>query len=255
MRSIKSLEKGLQILEVIANSSNGVRVKDIMERSEDPVSNISLFLNSLVNTGFVTRDSNTGKFFVSQKIIDMSEKIERAQSALLKENALETMKQLKDEFNENILLATMRGHDIHFIQRLQSDRSIQILHNSDVYYPPHVTAGGKAILAFLPEELLNKYLDDGLYHKFTDKSLINPQLLREELDRIKENGYAINKGEYEEEIMAVAAPIFNETKVIGSLVVQFPRFRYTEDSLSDFSDRIVEATKMIQEKIGFSLNQ
>lgn len=254
MRSIKSLEKGLQILEVIANSSNGVRVKDISERIEEPVSNLSLFINSLVNTGFVSRDSNTGKYFISQKITDIAEKIKRAQSSLLKENALDSMKRLKDEFNENVLLATMRGNDIHFIQRIQSDRSIQILHNSDIYYPPHVTAGGKAILAFLPEELLNKYLADGLYHKFTEKSLINPAMLREELEIIKQKGYAVNKGEYEEEVLAVAAPIFNESKVLGSIVVQFPRFRYSEDNLSDFADRIMESTRSVQNRIEAALN-
>ena len=130
-----------------------------------------------------------------------------------------------------------------------------IFQNSDVYYPPHVTAAGKVILAFLPEDLLEKYLEDGLYHRFTEKSLINPKMLREELDIIRERGYAENRGEYELEVMAVASPIICESKVLGSLVVQYPKFRYKEENLTEFGDRIMLATRSIADKIEKTLNK
>ncbi|MDC7228480.1 MAG: IclR family transcriptional regulator [Spirochaetales bacterium] len=249
MRSIKSLERGLEILETIAVAPRGIRVKDIAEQIKDPISNITLFLNSLILSGFVNKDETTGKYFISQKISDIAENINKAQNSLLKNCALEVMEELRDEFNENVLISVMRGHDVNFIYKLQSRRSIQIHENSDVYYPPHVTAAGKAILAFLPEDLREHYLEDGLYHRFTEKSLVNPKMLREELKNVKQNGFAINRGEFENEIMAVAAPVMMEAKVIGSLVVQFPNFRYSESSLSEFGIRIVESAKIIEENI------
>ena len=97
------------------------------------------------------------------------------------------MNELRDEYNENVLISTLSGHEIHFIERLQSGRSVQIHQNADTYYPPHVTAAGKAILAFLPESEQEKYLEDGLYHRFTEKSLVNPKMLRHELESIRKN--------------------------------------------------------------------
>ncbi len=249
MRSIKSVEKGLYILEVIADFPNGARVKDISDRMDGSISNVTLFLNSLMLAGFISKDNTHGRYYLSQKISDIAEKSDRAQYSLLKEISAEEMRKLRDDLNENVLLAVMSGHDIHFIERLQSSRSVQILHNTDTYYPPHVTAGGKAILAYLSPERQEKYIEDGLYHQFTDKSLINPRMLRAELKTIREKGYAVNRGEFEDEIMAVAAPVVRDNAVVASLVVQFPKFRYNEENLSDFGDRIMQVAGNIEERI------
>ena len=77
MRTIKSLEKGLHILTIIAEFPKGARVKEISDKMEEPVSNITLFLNSLVNSGFVTKNTSSGRYFISQKISDLAEKSSR----------------------------------------------------------------------------------------------------------------------------------------------------------------------------------
>jgi DNA-binding IclR family transcriptional regulator len=254
MRTIKSLEKGLQILSIIADFPNGARVKEINEKMEEPVSNLTLFLNSLSNSGFITKNVNSGKYFISQKVSNIAEKADRAQYSLLKECSADSMKRIREELNENVLLAVLSGHDIRFIERVFSQRSIQIRENTDIYYPPHVTAGGKVILAFMPKIEQNKYLDSCLYHQFTDKSLINPKMLRQELMVVKEMGYAVNRGEFEDEIMAVAAPVNDGVKVVGSLVVQFPKFRYKEENLPEFGERIVQGALEIQSAIQKSIN-
>lgn len=245
MRSIKSLEKGLFVLDVVANYPDGARVRDIAERGEGKVSNITLYLDSLVNAGFVRKDGKAGRYFITQKISDIARKAEQNQNSLLKQVALPELHKLSSELDENVLLAVLEWHDIHFIERIQSTRSVQIRVDADIHFPPHVTAAGKAILAAFPDAAREKYLDDALYHQFTDKSLVNPNSVRQQLMKIREEGYAVNYGEYESEIMAVAGPIRVRGVVLGSVVVQFPTFCYQEAALPTFGKRITEAAQAV----------
>lgn len=247
MRSIKSLEKGLEILEVIADSAEGARVKDIAAAMSDPVSNLKLYLDSLLNAGYVRRDATSARYYLSRKIAEVAKRGEHNQHALLRHVALPELERLRNEFDENVLLAVLDGHDLHFITRIQSKRSVQVLHNADVHYPPHVTAAGKAILAFISDEAREKYLDDALYHRFTEKSLVSPNRLRSELELIHREGYAVNYGEYESEIMAVASPILVDSVGVASVVVQFPSFRYQEAALPAFGERIKQSTRRIEQ--------
>ena len=249
MRTIASVEKGLRILEVIAETPEGVRVKDISKRMEMPTSNVCLFLNALEHSGFVTKDNQAGCYYVSQKFFAIAKKAELSKYSHLIQVAKPHMRKLRDEFDENVLLTVLSGHNIQFIERLQSSRSVQILHDPDVSYPPHVTAGGKAILAFLDSRSLQKYLAAALYHPFTEKSLVDPQSLRQELAKIVSRGYAVNVGEYEPEIMAISSPIRDAGDVVGSIVVQFPRFRYREEDLPSFGERVVATTNAVAEAL------
>jgi IclR family transcriptional regulator, KDG regulon repressor len=249
MRTIGSVEKGMRILEIIAEMPHGARVKEISARMEAPSSNIALFLNALVKSGFVTKDSHVGRYFASHKFVEIAEKAQRTKYSQLVAAAQPHMRRLRDEFDENVLLAVLSGHDIQFIERLQSNRSVQILHNPDVSYPPHVTAGGKAIMAFLEPKAREKYLEDALYHRFTPKSLADPESLEKELETIRERGYAINLGEYEPEVMAIACPVHRANTVLGSIVVQFPTFRYDESELPGFGERILAVARSIEDSL------
>lgn len=246
MRSIKSLEKGLQILEIMSNFSDGVRIRDIQENLDEPITNLSLFLNSLIKAGFVTRRSENSRYYISPKVGEIARRSEKSQYAHLKESAIQVMTELRDELNENVLLAVMEGHDMHFIENLSSNRSVQIQQDRDIYYPPHVTAAGKAILAYLGPERQERYLSEALFHQFTEKSLVNPGMLREDLKNIRSQGYAVNRGEFESEIMAIASPIMSDGRVLASIVVQFPAFRYQLEQLREFSERIKQAARSVE---------
>jgi DNA-binding IclR family transcriptional regulator len=254
MRSIKSLGKGLAILEVIASYPEGARINDISNTVEGGISNLTLYLSSLVISGFVMKDPTSGKYYATKKIAQIAKMAEKSNASLLRQLSKPEMLLLRDKFDENILLCVMEGYEIHFIERMQSRRSIQVLSGADTHYPPHVTAGGKAILAYLSEKALTMYIDNALYHRFTDKSLVNPSALREDILATRKRGYAVNYGEYEKEIMAVAAPILVDSGVVGSIVVQFPTFRYVERDLSMFGKQIMETANQISENFSQSFD-
>jgi len=115
----------------------------------------------------------------------------------------------------------------------------------------HASAVGRILLSFGPEELPEKILSRPKLEKFTSKTITNPKELAEELSIVKKRGYAINRGERELEVAAIAAPIFNyERKVESALAIVGPVQRFSVDREADIIENILEATRKISELLG-----
>jgi len=141
------------------------------------------------------------------------------------------------------------------VTRLQSTRSVQIVNDDETLYTPHVTAGGKAMLAFLSKERLDAYFRRTAMERFTVRSLSSREEVERELEQTRARGYAVNHGEYQAEVMAVAAPIFHQGAPLGSLVLQFPAYRRREDELEVNAGAVVVAAGRIGERVGNSLRR
>lgn len=243
-RQISSLVKGIRILEAIVAAGNGIKVSEIARSFDMPASNLSLFLNSLVDTGYVIRNPVDGKYYASEKIVHIAAAIDTRYKRL-EICAQDAMRRLHGGHDENVLVAVLNHNRLQFISTVQSSRNIQILNNDNRSFIPHVTAAGKAILAFLPHNLLEAYLARIQLERFTSKTVTDLAVIRRELDTVRSRGYAINRGEYEAEVMAVAAPIFVGASIEGSLVVQFPTFRHAERDLEGHAGPIVDAASRI----------
>lgn len=115
----------------------------------------------------------------------------------------------------------------------------------------HASAAGRILMTYGPEELSEKILSLPKLEKFTSETITNPKKLAAELSAIKQRGYAINRGERELEVAAIAAPIFNyESKVESTLAIVGPVQRFTRDREDEIVQNLLEATRKISELLG-----
>ena len=235
MRVIGSFSKGLKILSHLA-SHDGARLSDIAAAFDMPASNMTLFLNSLMSEGFAVKDADG--YHLTARIGELANtaagcfsELKRVTSGIIHE--------LHERFDENVLLGVLSGDRLLFIERLQSSRPVQIINDATISYLPHVTAAGKAIIAFWDEARLDEYLSGTPLTKYTDRTITVKATLREELAAVKKNGYALNRGEYEEAIMAASVPVFLDGP-IASITVQFPSFRYSERDLERHAQEMLK---------------
>jgi DNA-binding IclR family transcriptional regulator len=243
-RQIGSLVRGLKILEIVCRAGEGLKVSQIARAIGMPTSNLTLFLNSLLAAGYIIKNPFDGRYYASEKIVHIGSSIDTRYKRL-EIAASEAMEDLHARFDENVLLAVLNGYRLQFISTLQSRRTIQILNNDDRLFVPHVTAGGRAILAFLPPKWLDGYFQKVPLERFTPRTITSKAVILRELQSVRELGYAMNKGEAEAEVMAVGAPIFVDGEVQASVVLQFPRFRYREADLAGNADAVVIAAQRI----------
>jgi IclR family transcriptional regulator, acetate operon repressor len=249
MRTIGSFTKGLRILEYVAGADGGARVSEIARALELPTSNLTLFLNSLLETGYVIKNPVDNRYYVTDKLHHVAVSAGPTQYARLVNASQPEMQELHDLVDENVMVAVLSLYKLRIVTRLQSTRSVQIVRDDEALYTPHVTAGGKAVLAHLSRERLDAYFRHTAMERFTVRSLASREEIERELNRIRARGYAVNHAEYQAEVMAVAAPIFRQGAPLAALVLQFPTHRHREEELEASADAVVRAARRIGERL------
>lgn len=132
-----------------------------------------------------------------------------------------------EEHGRNICLACERG-----------DRAV----NLDIYpgyrRPIHLTAQGKAILAHLPSDRVDRIIARHGLDPATRHSVTTREDLYAQLDTVRERGYAIDEGEFIEGLQCVSAPILSaDETVLGAIGISAPTSR---SSNNDFLDELPE---------------
>lgn len=247
-RILPSFVKGLQIWEHIARHPDGMRLVDLSQEMKYPSSNISLYLNTLLSTGLVIRDPMTRRYFVAPMAIEIFRNAGESTIHQLLPFAEDSMTALHKRFNENVLLAIQKENTIVFIKHISTNHIMRIEIEPEPEFPMHMTAAGRAILAFLSEKEINSYIRKAEFEMMTGKTISSEQELRDALRNTQKNGYAFNPGEFEAEVMAVAAPILVDQRPIASLVVQFPTLRHSAKEAEDSAQEIMKQAKKIESK-------
>ncbi len=100
--------------------------------------------------------------------------------------------------------------------------------------PLHISAGGKAILANLPEERTASILDDVSFEAVTERTITDRESIAIELEKIRERGYAFNDEESTERLRAVGVPIYtHDEAVFGAISVSGPAHRFRDTYFTD----------------------
>jgi IclR family acetate operon transcriptional repressor len=118
--------------------------------------------------------------------------------------------------------------------------------------PLYASACGKAILAHMSENEIEEYLTSVALKSITPKTITNPKVLRAQLRRIRAKGVAYNREEISEQIIAVAAPVFDlYGSVNAAIVVSFPITRNSPKKEKSLEKIISEASRAVSEQLGF----
>jgi DNA-binding IclR family transcriptional regulator len=118
--------------------------------------------------------------------------------------------------------------------------------------PLHCTALGKVLLAFQPEDDLKKILRQLKLIALTSNTIISRQRLMEELRAIREQGYALDHREIEEDVECIGAPIRNHLgDVIAALSISGPQKKIHTPQEKQFVNNVVKAADLISSKLGY----
>lgn len=225
-----SLQRGLAILEALGKYQGGVGSSQLARDVNLPVSSVHRVLHVLIDHRFVRYDPQTRRYELGVRIFELSHYVPTIRSLI--ELSASPLRRLAQETGEALLLAIRDGDDMVYINHTAGWQSIQIRGRVGDRGPLHCTAMGKTLLAFLPDderEAIIKSLD---LKAFTPRTITNLHQLRQELDRIKAQGYAIADEEHEPQIRAIGVPVFSRNQqVVAALALAGPVFRVTIDDL------------------------
>ncbi|RZU32429.1 IclR family transcriptional regulator [Blastococcus saxobsidens] len=117
------------------------------------------------------------------------------------------LEDLAESTQETVSLCLLEGRSVRFIDCVESPRPVRVGDRTGVVMPAHCTAAGKAILAGMSPGGLRRLYPDGELGGLTDASITRLDALLDELQTIRDSGYAINIEEGENGISAVGTSV------------------------------------------------
>jgi len=204
MANAKILEKGLRLLEELAESAEGLTAVELAERIGVHKTSAYRYINSLLDMDYIQSDGD-GRYHLGNKILELSSQLLRRMP--LRKTAHPFLVKLSADTQKTVHLCVLDGHDVIYIDKLESQKTLPIMSRIGSRAPAYCTGVGKALLSVLPTDQVVSLLQEAPPKKRTPTTITDPIKLLEEIKTTAERGYAIDNGEHEEGIKCFAAPI------------------------------------------------
>jgi IclR family acetate operon transcriptional repressor len=206
-------------------------------------------LSHLEAGGLVQQDPETDRYGLGLGFLRLAWKAADRNS--VREVALPAMKALVDATGETALLALsdpMR-HEMLLAATVDSPHPIRQIRQVGEWLPVTAGATGLAVLAFLPEAEQRAILARPL-PAITPQTITDPAALTRALARIRQQGYAITRGERTPGAVGIAAPVFGAAgNCIGSVGITLPEQRFQPEDERQQSERVIAAASAISEQL------
>ena len=252
-RYVQSVERVLNILEIMAREGAPITVTELAEKVKLKISTVHRLLTTLVHRGYVEQEDDN-KYRLGLKLMEIGNSV--LYYSDIRTVARPFLEELVDSCNETVNLAILDGTDVVYIDQVESKNLIIVKMLAQVGNrgPVHCTSSGKALLAFLPDEKLEETVSKLDMVKYTNETITDLDNLRKELKRVRNDGYAVDWGEREEHVRCIAAPIFNhEGRAIASVSISGPSTRITTYYMkNELVDLIQETGERISHKMGYN---
>lgn len=245
--AIESVDNALRLL-LLLREKRSLGVQQASEALGVAPSTAHRLFAMLQHRGFAEQDAATRTYRAGPVLVELG--LAALQELDIRRVARPRLEHLVSILDETAHLVVLRGTSVLFIDCVEPSRILHAGSRIGQTLPAHATAGGKALLAALPEErLLELFPDERLGSVTRRTQTSRPELFRE-LARVRELGYAVNDGESEEELVAVAAVILSRDETPrGAITVAVPATRYDAAAL----ERMVPAIRAAAAETGEAL--
>ncbi|MDD7911416.1 MULTISPECIES: IclR family transcriptional regulator [Pseudovibrio] len=212
------ISKALAVLDAVAAADHPPRFVELL--SSVPLSRATLhrMLRQLTNEGMLSYDSEQHTYRVGFRLMRLAHSAWANTS--LAGAASDALDILSAKVSETIHLAVLDNYQVLYVDKRLPARSVQMYSSPGKIGPAYCTGVGKAMLAFLPDAQLDHAIAAQSFQKHTAKTLVTPQMLRDNLSVIRQRGYAFDDEEHEPTIICIAVPILGRRgEPIGAMSI------------------------------------
>jgi DNA-binding IclR family transcriptional regulator len=267
---LQSSQKQFNILEQLTQA-DGAGITELSEATSLPKSTVHLHLQSLIEAGYVVKSGR--EYTPSLKLLRMGE--QTRESVELYREGREEIDSLARETNELVNLGLFENGKVRllYLRETHGDRPtespsvstefeatrqrVSVL-SEDYGHAPgtaldiHATAMGKAILAALSRETVERIIDEHGLPRHTEQTITSYEELFAELEAIRTRGYAEDVEGRAENLYCVAAAVSNNDEPIGAVSITGISDQWNGEYQERLADKIMDTARMIEIKLAHS---
>ena len=236
--TLQSVHSAFRIVEFL-DESGAAGVTELAEAFDIPKSTAHVYLKTLSETGYIRNDGGT--YRLSLKFLERGGRVR--QQLRIFTVARPEIDDLAEETNEVANLGTIENGQRVLLYKSEGGDAVHDNTSVGEFTYMHWSSLGKAILAHLPTDRVDRIVEEHGLPKATDFSIDTREELRSDLERTRELGFALEDDERRVGMRAVAVPLKDDSnRVIGSISVSGPKNRFGDDRIEDEVYPALEST-------------
>lgn len=244
----KTLMKGLKVLDLLTQALQPMGVTEVAQAMGLVKSNAHRVLQTLVAAGYATPVGDGGRYRPTLKLWSMG--VQVAGNADLRQVAAPVLGRLRDATGETAFLALLDSDHVVYVEIQSSVRALRVHTAVGARLPAHSTAAGKVLLAFHEASARTARADPNP-EGVTPRTLEDPADLKAELRNIRMQGWAVNRGEFREEISGLAVPVFDASRrVVASAGISGPSERFRPAAVKEWQPTVQHAGMELSRMLG-----
>ncbi|MFC1820885.1 IclR family transcriptional regulator [Thermodesulfobacteriota bacterium] len=246
---IRSLERGLMILETCGAASAPLTLTEIAKLSKLNKATTQRFLHTLCSLGYLNREDSK-RYSLGTKVLSLGFNL--LNSSNLRSMVKPYLDELSFVLDKTVNLAVLDNFDIIFLYRKEVSRFLKYDLQAGSKLPAYCTSSGKLLLAGLSNEVLRKRINKTELYQITPKTITAKERLWEEIMNIRKRGYSISDQELSLDLYTLAVPLIDgQGKIVAATNVSFAA--KDKDSLikETIITKLIETGEQISHTLGY----
>jgi DNA-binding IclR family transcriptional regulator len=245
---VPALEKGFAILECLSNNG-GRTLAELCSSLSLYRTTVFSILRNLLGMGYVRKGEN-GRYYLGFGLYSLGMSTVRQIRNV--EIFVPELAALRDELNQTVHACGFLGNNTVVLEKLEGDSGIIFKSYLGERKPLHFSAGGKAILGFLPRCDFDYYAGGELMRK-TKNTITTKEQLMACRKQVQADGYAIDDEEGEPGVFCFGAPVFSSGDILfGAVSISTIKGSIDMAAYGNYTRRIMQAAEKISQKMGYN---
>jgi IclR family KDG regulon transcriptional repressor len=247
----RSLERSLQILCAFSVEKKELSLVELSQTLGIPKPTVYRLCSTLIQHDFLRYNGRDRRYSLGLRLFTLGAIV--FSSFSVRKKASLYLTDLQSKTGETVFLAILQGDDLVYIDKREDERKpIRIASNIGTIRPPHFGMFGQVLMAYLDDKEIDRILTAHPLKSFTERSITDNRTFKKRLERIRNQGFHVDREEALQGVIGIAAPIRDYTrKVIAAVGVAFVSASEDSRRTKNLIKHVCGAARNISEELGY----
>ena len=247
--TILSVAKAMQLLQLLSAGGRPLTLKEIAEQAELPKSTAFGLLTTMREYDVISQGTD-GKYGLGLRLFEYGCQIGRSWD--ISAAAKPYMEHLAADTGASVMLSICEGGSVITLDQVEARDKLRIVSDAGARLPIYCTSQGKVFLAHMPRAEAEKLLRRQSMTQFTPHTITDVGALMREVDTCREDGFAIENGEYKIGLRSISAPVYTVERAVRYTVGVIGMFRSAHsDEFQAAVEQVCATAAMISAALGY----
>jgi IclR family KDG regulon transcriptional repressor len=244
----KSVIKALDILDYLGETKEPAHLKELAIALNLPESTVHRLLTSLLSKHFVQQSDYDHRYNLGWKFITLANSL--GIYGQLPQLLRFHLKTLANDVKQSINLSILVGKNVIYLDSINPTDKVSMYSPPGTIVPAYASSMGKAQLAFLSNETITRLFPDQSLERFTNNTITSREVFITQIEDVRKQGFALDRGEYDSNIQCIGAPILDsQGMVIAGISISVFSLEIPPDWYKDYVSTLLETCKKISNEL------